>query len=376
MPLTTRVLLYARAAGRCQFDGCNDYLLEHHVTHRSGNFAEMAHIRAFSSKGPRGGGDADGEPEKHDIENLMLLCPKCHKHVDDDPERFPIDALRKFKLAQEQRIFELTDTRPDALTVPVVLRGRIAGAPVEIPLIDRQAAVAPRHISARDQHEIDISGFDDDGSPEFWTLASKTIRQKMDAFYEREFGGEVPRHVSVFALAPIPLLMTLGACLSSKVPTTLYQRHRDTEDWRWKVDDEPVDFETLRVQEGSDPTAVALIVSISGRVAVTDLPPTIDRRYGVYEIRPAGGLSPGLNLVRCDSTLQAFRSRYQQTLRDIAAAHPSLSRIAVFPAAPAPCAVAMGRNRLPKRDPILEVFDFDKRNGGFVRTLEINAHDH
>jgi hypothetical protein len=50
----TRVLLFTLAGGRCEFDKCNRYLLAHHVTHREGNFADMAHIVAFRPQGPRG----------------------------------------------------------------------------------------------------------------------------------------------------------------------------------------------------------------------------------------------------------------------------------------------------------------------------------
>lgn len=39
----TRLLLFVRAGGRCEFDGCNDYLLQHPLTLTPGNFAQMAH---------------------------------------------------------------------------------------------------------------------------------------------------------------------------------------------------------------------------------------------------------------------------------------------------------------------------------------------
>jgi len=55
VPARTRLLLYVRAGGRCQFDGCNRYLLEHHLTKAEGNFAQIAHIWAFSEHGARGG---------------------------------------------------------------------------------------------------------------------------------------------------------------------------------------------------------------------------------------------------------------------------------------------------------------------------------
>ena len=47
IPKRTSLFLYVQAGGRCEFDGCNKYLLEHYPTETVGNFAEQAHIWAF-----------------------------------------------------------------------------------------------------------------------------------------------------------------------------------------------------------------------------------------------------------------------------------------------------------------------------------------
>ena len=46
--------LWARAAGRCQFDGCNKILYKSSVTQERVNISEKAHIYSISEKGPRG----------------------------------------------------------------------------------------------------------------------------------------------------------------------------------------------------------------------------------------------------------------------------------------------------------------------------------
>ncbi|MBY0113804.1 MAG: HNH endonuclease [Phycisphaerales bacterium] len=169
----TRLFLYVRAAGRCEFDGCNCYLLEHHVTKQAGNFAEMAHIWAFSENGPRGD-LAEAGTDIHDIENLMLLCPTCHKLVDTHRGMFTVEVLRSFKKAHEDRVFELTDTKPDRGTVAVVLRGRVAGKPVVVSLPEIQSAIAPRYCGDRCVHEIDLTAIEDSSSPAFWSIRSRS----------------------------------------------------------------------------------------------------------------------------------------------------------------------------------------------------------
>jgi hypothetical protein len=84
----TRLLLFVRAGGRCEFDGCNKDLLRHHLTLTEGNFAQIAHIVAFRQDGPRG--NTGRRPtDINDVRNLMLLCPECHKLIDDLPVTIP-----------------------------------------------------------------------------------------------------------------------------------------------------------------------------------------------------------------------------------------------------------------------------------------------
>jgi hypothetical protein len=265
----------------------------------------------------------------------------------------------------------LTDTRPDSHTAAVLLRGRVAGQPVTVTTAEIQAAVAPRYLGKRDVCDIDLTAFADSAAPEFWAQASNAIRTKMSRFYETPLDSGVPLHVSVLALAPIPLLMVLGRCLSDKVPTVLFQRHRDTEDWKWKSNGAPVSFSTKRLRKGSDPARVALLVSVSGTVSVADLPGSIDARYTVYSMSPKKA-KPVPTILRLQESLQEFRGEYQRAMRLIVDDHENLSAIEVFPAVPAPVAVTMGRDLLPKRDPTLVVHDFNKAQGGFIKTLEIN----
>jgi hypothetical protein len=365
----TRLFLYVHAGGRCEFDGCNDYLLEHHVTKTDGNFAEMAHIFAFSGGGPRAK-ERKGS-DIHALSNLMLLCPKCHKEIDENPAKWTGSVLRRFKRAHEDRVFMLTGTSPDRDTTAVVLRGRVAGKLVTISTAEMQAAVAPRYVSAREACQIDLSQLPDSNDPEYWHQGSKVIRLKMQRCYEYQADAHPLRHVSVFALAPIPLLMVLGACLSDKVPTDLYQRHRDSESWRWKQTGAVVNFATTRLRMGTDAARVALLVAVSGVIAEQDLPTSIDDTYTVYQIAPSTA-APGTGVLQVADSLRAFGSEYRQAIRGIVAAHPGANALDVFPAVPAPVAVAMGRDLLPKRDPVLVVYDFNKSLGGFARTLEIN----
>jgi hypothetical protein len=93
----TKILLAVAAGGRCEFAGCNEYLFEHPLTLRDGNFSEHAHIVAFSEDGPRGR-DGARPNDIHNVANLMLLCQRDHKFIDDNPDdEFSREVLERFK---------------------------------------------------------------------------------------------------------------------------------------------------------------------------------------------------------------------------------------------------------------------------------------
>lgn len=53
---------------------------------------EVAHIIAYSPNGPRGNIECDAE-FINSYENLILLCPICHRKVDDNPNEFSAEIL-------------------------------------------------------------------------------------------------------------------------------------------------------------------------------------------------------------------------------------------------------------------------------------------
>jgi hypothetical protein len=67
---------------------------------------EICHIRAVSPNGPR------HDPEqstvgRHAYDNLILLCAKHHKVVDDDPEAYTVQRLIKMKVDHATRVAAL-----------------------------------------------------------------------------------------------------------------------------------------------------------------------------------------------------------------------------------------------------------------------------
>lgn len=375
IPEKTKVLLAAISAGRCEFRGCNEYLFEHPLTLRNGNFSEKAHIYPFGEIGPRGGEGSRPE-DVHAVENLMLLCRTCHKEVDDNPDTYTREVLEEHKREHEDRVRYVTGLGPEMRTSIVQLKSRIGGDAADIPVNEICEAIAPRYPAGHKEGMIiDLTTIQDDRPDEYYRVAETQIRQSIARMYEPGMTVDATRHISLFAIAQIPLLVLLGRCLSNKIPVDFYQRHRDPgSPWKWPEDEEPVQYKQVMPREGTDTNHVALTVSLSGPLSPDSLPEGIDESFFVYDI----GLDdrkPGPDFLRKRQDLEAFRRMYRGFLSDLMASHPSIEELHLFPAVPAPIAIACGHDLLPKVHPALVVYDWDKRSGGFIRRIRVNDHD-
>jgi hypothetical protein len=72
VPQHVQCMLWGKAAGRCEFAGCNTPLWKSPVTQEQVNIAQKAHIYSFSSDGPRGNIGISRD-QLRDIGNLILV---------------------------------------------------------------------------------------------------------------------------------------------------------------------------------------------------------------------------------------------------------------------------------------------------------------
>src|SRR4051812_30197756 len=106
-------MLWGRAAGRCEFAGCNKVLSRSSVTQERVNASQKAHIYSFSADGPRGH-DGLTEEQLNCVENLILVCHECHRKIDQfaDGGRYPACRLKEMKADHERRIELVTGIDP------------------------------------------------------------------------------------------------------------------------------------------------------------------------------------------------------------------------------------------------------------------------
>lgn len=91
--------LLAKSGNRCAFPGCKQLICDK----EKGNaiLGEICHIEAQSIGGPRFNTNLSAK-EIDSESNLMILCPTHHKLVDDYPDNYTVEVLRKMKDEHER----------------------------------------------------------------------------------------------------------------------------------------------------------------------------------------------------------------------------------------------------------------------------------
>ncbi len=371
VPKHTRLKLWVKAAGRCEFHGCNEPVWRNNLTLSDGNFGEVAHIIAASESGPRG--SEESADLRIDYSNLMLLCQRCHKEIDDDPDRYPAELLCQWKQEHENRIETQTSPSTENCKSTVVLftvkiKNRITP-------INREAyrnAMFPRY-PVDDGIKIDNQDFDRHGDKSEWEAYARVIERKIKARVEEGIDREAVKHFSVFAIGPMPLLMFLGKCIGDTIPVDLYQSHRNIENtsqtWTWQEEERETQtsyiVKTVKVVEDSQNAAI--ILALSDTIEKDKYADLVDGTFSLYKITIE---NPSPHFLKSPKQIEQFSCEYRKLLNKVQAAHGHRCKVFILPAVPVSIAVECGRILLPTKDP--EIFACEYYNQeGFREVLKI-----
>jgi hypothetical protein len=100
--LKTHKLLWGRSGNKCAMENCrNDLIAGETETDNESIIGDEAHIVAKSPDGPRGISELTPK-ERDEYDNLVLLCRKHHKIVDDQHIFYTIKKLKEIKQKHEE----------------------------------------------------------------------------------------------------------------------------------------------------------------------------------------------------------------------------------------------------------------------------------
>jgi SMODS-associated and fused to various effectors sensor domain len=268
---SVRRVVWARAAGRCQFPGCNEPLWHDYLTGKeNANFGFIAHIIAAKPSGPRG--DKALSPKLgSDVTNLMLMCYKHHHEIDtqknvDGEFTYTVDELRGYKRDHEQRIELLTALSDERSTEIVLYGANIGGVTSPISFQSTKDAVLPtrfpRNFSGT-SIGLGNSSFQDHQS-KYWDFEIQNLEKNFERLVRPLIADDTVPHLSIFGLAPQPLLIKLGSLLTDIQKAEVFQLHREPSTWNWLAETDGFDLNIGRPSETKK--HVALKIGISADV--------------------------------------------------------------------------------------------------------------
>ncbi len=368
----TRVILWAKAAGRCQYSGCNKSLIGDLISGTEDkNFGFVAHIVADTPTGPRG--DLIRSPLlSNDVSNLMLLCHVHHKLIDVDAvDQHPEERLLMMKASHERRVEIVVAIDEDRASHVLRYAANIGGHESPVAYEQISTAMLPERFPSDGHRTLDIelrgSAHQDD-EPQFWKFQRENLNRQFATKVRDRVESREIRHLSVFALAPQPLLIELGRLLCDIVPADVHQLHREPKGWRWPVDGPAMRFRVREPTRSDGP--VALVLALSATIMDDRITDILGADAAIWAIEAE---EPHNDIMKRPADLAEFRRLVRSIFNTIKARHGEQAVINIFPAMPVSAAVEFGRVWMPKADLPLLVFDQNRALQGFIRALEIGT---
>jgi len=369
IPEAVKLCLWGRAGGRCQYDGCNEPLYRDRLTKAEFNSAYIAHIVADKPDGPRGD-PILSERLKCDIGNLMLLCDAHHRLVDKvDVFGHPAERLQEFKRRHEARVELLTSLQEERQSHVLLYGARIGEQTSPLTFAKASAAMIPARYPA-ESRAIELgwkpSPFDD-SEASYWTMERQVLRRQFAEQVKPRLDAGQVAHLSVFALAPIPLLIELGRLLSDIPAAEVFQLRREPADWKWR--DEPRSFSyRLQAPANTSGKKAALVLALSADIVGKRVTAVLGPDVATWTVTHD---RPGNDFLRSSAQLIEFRRTLREAFNRIKTAHGEDADLHVFPAVPVSAAVEVGRVWMPKADLPFTVYDQNRKTGGFSRVFEV-----
>lgn len=364
-PITER-MLWAVSAGICEFNGCCNKLFTHHVTKENVNLAEKAHIYAFSAGGKRPS-LLRFTQKINDIDNLMLVCDRCHKLIDSTETDYSAEQLLQMKKEHEDRIATMVAIKPDLQSEVVIYNANIADGSIKISDFTAKSAIIPKHYPARSNpinFSPEISLYDNEEL--YW----ETMSTHLERQFEQYKSLLKDKHISLFAVAPQPLLFKLGTLLNRAYDVEVRQSQGGIDNWRWRCDKQTTKIETEIIDSKDKSITPIVTFELTAKLSLEEL----RQEFGEGTIYRISSPVCSPEIIKSVRDLRAVMDEYRKILNKIREEHGQNVKIKLVPISPVSVSIEAGRQTM-KGDPIISVYDRNYITKKWTKALELNGKE-
>ena len=337
--------LWIRSAGRCEL--CNRDLTAAYLSRgRFGNYSQMAHIVAYSEKGPRA---VEFASKDNSYNNLMLLCHDCHKTIDDNPGEFTIEYLKAAKQEHCDRVRKALDMLTNEQYVLIEYSStvfgnneRISGDGIYTALCDAGLYCSDKRIILEDRNGE---------SEHVLGVLEQNFKKRICSEWD---DGSSPKYC-IFAFGPMYCLIRLGSFFSNyrnEIKIAIKTRRK------WILMETEPSLEYLINEPGckfsSDEVVLEVNISIPSNTA------EIDRHFPNAEKWEITVKNPGIDIITDLADVRSFGKTVTETLDRIKRKHPEGVVVHVIPRMCNALAVQFGMSVMPKVHTAVKIYDVTK----------------
>ncbi|UOQ60655.1 SAVED domain-containing protein [Leucobacter rhizosphaerae] len=360
VPAAVRERIWGRSAARCVL--CSKWLVDETEFWHAIPTGQIAHNIAAENgpKAPRGDSKLSSKQRAEEA-NLLLLCGDCHRKIDSSAlkDKFTVQFLTDKKNEHESWVRDVTNFARLRPAIVIRMTGTIRGT--RSPATKEQIGEALREAGLTGMHAdsrtglFDITTYDDESDSWTWAAARKQIDMQVQKAHEAIAAGDASV-LAVFALAPIPMLIHLGAELDDKTETVLFRRDRsDAPDaWTWTAPVRaPYTFQVEASCADAEATDVVAFVDVTASVDVARVPAQLAGAPSVRLLVTEGASSEAI-ASRVD--LVSFAAAWRELLSTVERQWPRVERLHILAAVPGTAAVTMGRHRMRGAHPTFVLY--------------------
>lgn len=299
----------------------------------------------------------------------MLMCDPHHRLIDrDEVADYPEARLLQIKHDCEARVELATSISPDQASHVVRYAARIGHNEGAVGFTKCREAMLPDFYPANHTPiDLSMTGVDmADNEPGYFQAQAQNLERQFNAKLRGEVERQTVNHISVFALAPIPLLMELGRLISDITPAEIHQPHREPSGWKWANSGNRLDFEITKPDNLKGP--VALKLGVSSHISDERISAVLGEEVSIWSLSVT---QPHNDCMRYREDLEVFRSNARGILAAIKHSHGEKEVINVFPALPVSAAIEFGRIWMPKADLPIRIYDQSRVDDGFIYRLSL-----
>lgn len=344
--------LWMVSGGICSFEGCSKRL----VSSTDGlltNTGIKAHIIGHKKGAARHEYMEEYgytyETLEH-ISNLMLMCYKHSKLIDDKHTRiqFPPDKLFKMKEDHEKWVTSWSELRKKN---SIALIHKKLGPPITDIEYEGEA---PYILLEAVEEQNEFVDFTSEG----WEKGKKENEHLAMKFSERLRDREV-NAAEIFPLSPIPLLIHMGFLLTDTLTLSIYQFDREKQVW---VNNQPAEKEKTPIHLVEDSRIegekeLVLLVSVSGIIKLSDAEEALKRNFDYLSLTID---NPSVKRILYQEEVKSIQSRLKGLVEQLIQ-QQDYEKIHLFYAGPAGLAIEIGRGINPRMWGEVCLYQYDRR---------------